>query len=417
MQIRDLFNAGVEIVICLWRRTKTAPRRFTTRRQMNHWIIIGRDDGRFVDNSKHFFCWLHLHAPAHMAFTFVSEDANTIAELHQLGASAELFPGHGAKIALLRAGTVIVDNNHPFRRGYLDWLRGSRLVQLWHGAPLKQIELHVHRNRLQRLGSFKGMLATMQATLTNAYPRLDILISPSTFYTKHVFAECFNAARILEAGYSRNDCLLSPELELHKLVDVNVDNNARRRIIRHKQDGGRVILYAPTYRDDLRSPFDDGGIDLSIWANIAARNNVLLVLKLHPEMQGRTPSTADDAIVHIEPSSDVYPLLREVDLLISDYSSIHFDFLLLDRPVIFYAYDISLYTSESRPLLFDYDSMTPGPKANTFTQLMTLIQTTLDNDRNDTWKMERDRVRRMVFDHPDGHASERIWAALSKIDG
>jgi CDP-glycerol glycerophosphotransferase len=231
-----------------------------------------------------------------------------------------------------------------------------------------------------------------------------------------VFDICFNTKNIIEAGYSRNDCLLSPELEVYGLLSMNVDQKARHRMVEHRRCGGRVVLYAPTYRDDFRSPFDDGSIDLSKWAEAAGRNNMLLVLKLHPEMLGRTPSITDSTIVHIEPSSDIYPLLREVDLLVSDYSSIHFDFLLMDRPIVFFPYDLSRYISENRPLMFDYDSMTPGPKAHNFTELLSLIQTSLGEGKTDAWKAERDRVRDLAFDHIDCHASERIWMKLSGKD-
>lgn len=414
VQTKQIFQAAIEIATTLARSAATLPLRVATRRDPQQWVVIGRDDGRFVDNVKYFFCWLHTHPPAGTTITFVSEDQGTVEQLLGYGAKALLFPNDHAHTALLRAGTVIIDNNHPFQRGLLEWFRGARVVQLWHGAPLKEIELSLHRRRLSRLGKVKGLLASVQSKLTNAYPRIDVLVSPSTFYTKHVFAPCFNAKEVFEAGYSRNDLLLSPELFNGGLFYVNVDQDALHRLVQHRRRGGRVLLYAPTYRDDLRSPFEDGGIDLSAWALSAKRHNYLVALKLHPEMLGKTPSLSDDVFVNIDASSDIYPLLRQADLLVTDYSSIYFDYLLLDRPIIFYPYDLHQFISEGRPLIFDYGSMTPGPKARTFTDLLGFIDGTLKTGWSHEWESERHRVRDLVFDHVDNLASERIWTKLSE---
>ena len=70
-------------------------------------------------------------------------------------------------------------------------------------------------------------------------------------------------------------------------------------------------------------------------------------------------------VIHYDPTADVYPALADVDLLVTDYSSIYFDFLLLDRPIVFFANDLDLYLRRERHLLFEYRDMTPGPIART----------------------------------------------------
>lgn len=140
-------------------------------------------------------------------------------------------------------------------------------------------------------------------------------------------------------------------------------------------------------------------------------HNVLIALKLHPFMSGRYSVNEYAGLVDIAADSDIYPLLKEVDVLVTDYSSLYFDYLLLDRPVVFYPYDYENYATSERHLLFDYETMTPGPKVYDVDGLMsTLAETLIDN--GESWREDRARVRRLVFDHVDAGASRRLWQAI-----
>jgi CDP-glycerol glycerophosphotransferase len=112
----------------------------------------------------------------------------------------------------------------------------------------------------------------------------------------------------------------------------------------------------------------------------------------------------------VESSSDAYPLLKDVDLLVTDYSSIFFDFLLLDRPVVFFSYDLRSYLSDDRQMYFDYDSMTPGPKVQTTSALLGAVSEAISG--KDEWKQERERVRNLVFAHTDGNSASRLLHEL-----
>src|SRR6185312_5367563 len=91
------------------------------------------------------------------------------------------------------------------------------------------------------------------------------------------------------------------------------------------------------------------------------------------------------------------------------YSSTFTDFLLLDRPIIFYPYDLETYI-EKEGLSFPYDDYTPGPKAYTPQELIQMLQKTLEQD---TYIAERKRVRDLYHTYQDGNSSERIMRALN----
>ena len=95
-------------------------------------------------------------------------------------------------------------------------------------------------------------------------------------------------------------------------------------------------------------------------------NRGVLYCKLHPGDRAGLPDLSQLSCIRILPSNaDPYPLLRHTHALISDYSSIFFDYLLLDRPLVFYPYDLEAYRTRSRGLYDDYHHVTPGPKAST----------------------------------------------------
>ena len=96
------------------------------------------------------------------------------------------------------------------------------------------------------------------------------------------------------------------------------------------------------------------------------------------------------------------------DLLITDYSSIFFDFLLLDRPIIFFAYDLEDYLQNDRNMYFNYDSMTPGAKCRTYDELELQLEQIVKNGCQDQYADTREKVRRFTHDHVDNQSSRRL---------
>ena len=91
-------------------------------------------------------------------------------------------------------------------------------------------------------------------------------------------------------------------------------------------------------------------------------------------------------------------------------SSVFFDYLLLDRPVLFYPYDLATYLAEERPMYFDYDEMTPGPKAFDMEHLVAAMSAVAKGE--DEWRDGRAKIRSLVFEHQDGMAAERLLGEL-----
>jgi CDP-glycerol glycerophosphotransferase (TagB/SpsB family) len=97
--------------------------------------------------------------------------------------------------------------------------------------------------------------------------------------------------------------------------------------------------------------------------------------------------------------------------LITDYSSVFFDYLLLDRPVIFSSFDLEMYRKNDRGFYFDYATVTPGPKADNWEQLELQLARILQG--KDEHRQDRRRVTTLVNQHTTGLSSERVFNAVS----
>jgi len=384
----------------LWRRD---PRRV---------VVVGRDDGRFIDNAKYFF----LHGVrAGQAVVFVTEDPRTRDALEAHGAAAVLYPSLRAFRLLLSAGIVVADSAEWVRNGRFQLLAGAKRVQLWHGVPLKGIELAVLEERLSRMGTLARALYRAYVAFFSRYPHYDLVVSTSAWFTQRAFAPSFRARRVIESGYPRNDTLAPSRGEGSAGPGwINTDGAALARVHRLRDAGHRVVLYAPTFRTHGRNPLD-GVLDRAALQSFAERHRLCFVIKLHPVLAGGSALAALSNVVQYAAEADIYPVLREVDLLVTDYSSIYFDFLLRDRPIVFFAYDLEEYLARERQLLFPYADMTPGPVTRTQSELERTIAGILEG--KDAFAEARARVRALAFDHPAGGAAERVWAELAVKPG
>lgn len=386
--------------VLLWPLTRVVPRR------ANLVVFRGRDGGKFLDNCKHLFA--EAQRARGIEPIFLAFDTTLRDRLRAQGARAEHARGWAATWHWLRAGTIVVDNVDWLRGMRFPASRGARIVQLWHGIPLKQVQLGRIAERSARQPRWERIAFRIYLQAVGRLAPVDWFLSTARLVTDRAFSGSFRYRHVSHAGYPRNDVLFEGT---HPLADQDVDPRALDAIAAHRAHGsGRVLLYAPTFRESLEDPFAAGRIDLQALSHAATRLDLLLLIKLHPWMHGRVHSGELPGIVFVAPDSDAYPLMCRVDGLLTDYSSIFFDFLLLDRPVLFFPYDLATYLSDERPMYFDYDAMTPGPKPTTIDTLVAELERFALGE--DAWRNERKRVRDLVFDAPTGGAGRRLLAEL-----
>jgi CDP-glycerol glycerophosphotransferase len=232
------------------------------------------------------------------------------------------------------------------------WFRkreGQFYLQTWHGTPLKRIGLDIAPPRLPSL------VAYLERQNEDT-PKWDLLLSPNAFSTP-IFRSAFAfGGDIAETGYPRNDLLRDP------------DRDKRAAEVRHTlgiPDGKRVVLYAPTWRDDAfqqagRYRFDTR-LDLHAAAGALGSDHVIL---LRTHFNVRDPlreSSADTGLADVTRYPDIADLYLISDVLITDYSSAMFDFAVTGRPMLFFTYDLERYRDQLRGFYFDFEADAPGP--------------------------------------------------------
>lgn len=395
-----------------WPAGRLCPRRFDLV------VVIGREDGRFSDNAKYFY--LHACAGTEVAprtVYFLSGERSTVDALRVLGLRALRYPSLRAVWMLLRAALVVADSAEWVRWGRYQLAAGARILQLWHGVPLKRIELAELAARRTAMGRVKGLMHALYVSAFARYPTYDVVTSTSRYLTGVAFAPSFHAHRVVETGYPRNDVLdAALRSRMPEAVWLNTDVAATRRLREFRGRGGRAVLYAPTFRIRGRNPVGSEVLDYKALDAFARDHDLCIMLKLHPLLGGRGRLDGFANVLEYDAVRDVYPVLCETDLLVTDYSSIYFDYLLLDRPMVFFPYDLDEYRSRERGLLFDYADLTPGPKAHTQAALQAAIVDVLDAGR-DEYREQRQRVRALAFDEPDAGASGRAWRAAAELLG
>ncbi|OQX58560.1 hypothetical protein B5M50_04200 [candidate division KSB1 bacterium 4484_219] len=410
VQLRELYQFFTLFLSAIFATLFFRPLSYFVPKKKGRVVVIGREGGTFSDNAKHFFLFLYENSTSVFSAVFLTSNRKTFSQLRHYSLPCLMYPGLSALYWLLTAEFVIMDSADWISGGKFQLTVRSKTVQLWHGAPLKEIGLPLYRRRLRGRSLIFRLVLQFQKKITGRYPDNYIFLSTSEFFTQKVFLNAFKARNFVEYGYPRNDAILKAQRDRHRnsLLWINCDPKALQLIDKARDDHLRIILYAPTFRSNLSSPFSDNILSLHGLNNFVSAHKILLVMKLHPFMAGQVHAENLTHIVHYVPECDIYPALSLVDCLITDYSSIYFDYLLLDRPIIFFPYDFDKYVEDDRKLFFDYIEMAPGKICENQVELQEAML------MSDTvyWATRRGEVRDKVFDHFDDNAGQRLYDFL-----
>ena len=178
----------------------------------------------------------------------------------------------------------------------------------------------------------------------------------------------------------------------------------------------KIFAYLPTFRDSGQSYMD---IDWKVLEKFLAEQNAVFICKTHPQEAGSSSMAHSPHICGLEQEVNIVDLMNLSDVLISDYSSIIFDYLLTDRPIIYYVPDIEEFTKNSRTFYFDYNDLIAGTKAQTFEELLAAMAHTIAGGE-DTKKASarRKQIAQRLHLHFDDGACARVLAeVLSRVPG
>lgn len=300
---------------------------------------------------------------------------------------------------LAKAGYWVNNQNFPT---YIRKPKKTIYIQTWHGTPLKKM-LHDIENVMGRTDDYVERVS-------QAVKNWDYLISPSVYATK-AFKSAFKYdGKILEIGYPRNDIFYKENKEELKRTIIN-----RLKIPKDK----KIILYAPTFRDYQSTNANkftfDIQMDLEKMKKYLGKEYIVL-LRMHVVIKNKIKLSEDisDFAYDVSNYSDMQELLLITDILITDYSSVMFDFANTRKPMIFYTYDLELYRDKIRGFYMDFEDEAPGPLVRTTEEIIEAIQNIDIIEQQ--YKNKYDEFYNKYCYLEDGKASERVVNLLFHKD-
>ena len=280
------------------------------------------------------------------------------------------------------------DNVSPFLSS------GSNRINLWHGIPLKKIEFDMDINPYKKLVNW-------QWKIFNFFRNKDNFYIVNSEYEKSCYETAFLAKpeQIKILGSPRLDVLLHdiPHSDLFMEEDFAA-------IKGFKEQGKKLFFYTPTFRDT--------GNDISGWLkseklhNFLRENNAILVCKLHVADKNSLDFDLPKEFYKMNSDSDIYPVLKYSDALITDYSSIAYDYLLLDKPIIYHVPDLEEYQETCRGFYVPYSEFAVGEITKNEIEIINAIQNVVNGV--DNFKEQRKVLRDKMFKYQDGHNCERV---------
>ena len=340
--------------------------------------------GQFSDNPRAISEELHRRG-ADLRHVWVADPALT-GELPAW--VVPVAPESARHLAMMGRARYLVANGTVL--GFNRKRRGTTFLQTWHGTPLKKIGFHTKRDdsRTSRQAA---------KSLKRNIPDWDLLLSPNRFSTP-ILRDAFRySGTVLETGYPRNDLLLAPEA-----------GEVRERVRERLGIAGdqRAVLYAPTFRDRARFARE---ADVQRLARDLGESHVVL-LRMHKTDAGQLTLGSSALFCDVSAYPDNRELYLAADLLVTDYSSVMFDFAVTGKPMLFFTPDLAQYRDELRGFYFNFEAEAPGPLLFTLddvTRALEDLDAIVDGHR-DAYALFRERFCHLE----DGHASERVVDAL-----
>ncbi|MFX1311089.1 MAG: CDP-glycerol glycerophosphotransferase family protein [Promethearchaeota archaeon] len=347
-------------------------------------IVFGSNNGKaFSGNSKYLFLYLNQNSNYQCIWFTTSRKVlndlrnknyhvisvkNLIKAIKTLKAAKYIFITHGL-------GDILM----------IDFSPQTQLIRLSHGIGIKNLKEKFSNFFLDFYKKKIRQYLVKRISYVVVTSDKDVKIKKSNFPLP--------SNKFLKVGFPRNDILVnfSKEQYLESKKSLAIAENSE------------VILYAPTFRRYKHtSPLDE---DFFKKLNeLLISENKVMLFKPHPSSEkiNLDPYTS---IKSVDPKVDIMDLLVFSDLLITDYSSVFFDFLITKRPILFFAYDLEEY-SMKRGLYFNYETFVPGPIVKTkdefFLKLKTINQWVKD------YEAKRNEVQDKYIKYSDGNSIKKI---------
>ncbi|MGI6220704.1 MAG: bifunctional glycosyltransferase/CDP-glycerol:glycerophosphate glycerophosphotransferase [Coriobacteriales bacterium] len=395
----------------------------------NTWIITSFRRRGYLDNTRYLYEYACSHNPE-LNLVWITDNKDVYEELSEQGLPVEMTDSPEGKAVIRRASVAITDHFKSTDYNGTVFGKGTKVVQLWHGSGVKGMknlgntkEKHV----VYSADIFENPADDMQTRVKKLIKR--ILVEPRRELHERylMFLVANNQDRINEGGdWHIPDKRMFVNGTPRDALLVKVANGYEtREMMAQRVENPDVkyrVIYAPTYRYD---PAREYHMIDSLCEYMPEIDKFLderdgeFVIRLHPHTWRNYSEMLEWAMletkhIRVDKSQDVYALLGSYDALISDYSSIATDYLLFDRPMVFYRPDHEEFLADENDLRYDPMEYNPGPSETTWEGVVERLREYYDDPTKDSeW---RQRICAEVFDPAvnDEHNSARVIEEIKR---
>jgi len=243
---------------------------------------------------------------------------------------------------------------------------------LWHGAMIKEIEFMISRGPLVK--RYDNSIGS-RIDYACCYQKPDLLLTTGSVNSVHLK----NSMRVGDNHCVSNiypRCKILILTKKQQLDYLHQTGGLSEQLYEITRKYKKVYVYMPTFRDGRPYFLEEARFDLCGLNEVLIESDSFLILKVHPNTIPYLKIRQDYSNIFIvRESFDIYPLLPFINILITDYSSIYFDFLYLRKGIILFPFDLENFILEDRPFVVDYNNDIKAMRAESFEQLLELIKT------------------------------------------
>lgn len=388
-------------------------------KRKNLWVFSALQKKDYIDNTKYLFEYIIEKHPEIDAVWLTQDDA-VIKKLNAEGKKVfKMSSRQGKKI--MKQASIAVTDHYRVTDFNNNWGFNARtkVVQLWHGVGLKDMKRIIEISSYKKIGLFfsDDIIAQIgDSFITKCYKKIKYIryAHSRELFEKYFLLLCPGQEHIDKIAdvyhLSHDRCFLSGHPRNINLYTMEPNINEPK------------ILYAPTLRNYAEGDFlmvKSCALAFGKIQKCMEKINAQFIIRLHPYTFHNCEGIITESLnkydrIHLDTSRDIYESLGQYNLIISDYSSIAFDFIMIDRPVIFHCPDLDEYLLKDNGISYNYNDITPGPKTKSWEETLVAVEEYIANPEKDSeWRKE---VGAYFFDPAvnDINNSERIVCEIKR---
>ena len=370
-------------------------------------VLFGSSSGNyFCENSGALYQYFTKYQDDDIRSVWLTDSKDVLLYVQNIGGEAHLKKSLTGIWLSIRAHLIVTTHLTSDVILYNPILKRPKELLLLHGAPMNRGPNMGHLTSSKRI--FK-----MDRVILKHSNNITYMIATSLWganQSRTVWP--VPSSKIKITGYPRNDVFFQPDM-------ITIDSIKRKYSL-----DKYVVLYATTYRKwaPVRYfPFED--LDIENLYQFLKDRSITIIIRPHSAdlkrqkdnlLWNRLKELSDVIrIITRDEIADVQPLLYLSDCLITDYSSIQQDYLLLNRPIMFLPYDINEFSKKVGGFNFDYEEFSPGPKPKTQAEFLRYLE--MFYKKEDPFSEERAKIRDIVHKYKDGQSCSRVYKLIKEM--